>query len=60
MNQKQEKADSTIPIIYPDESIDKTQIFSIDSSTNNSNDDISPCAHAHIGPSQNKHRDIPI
>jgi len=40
MNQKQEKADSTIPIIYPDESIDKTQIFSIDASTNNSNDDI--------------------
>ena len=40
MNQKQEKADSTIPIIYPDESIDKTQIFSIDASMNNSNDDI--------------------
>jgi len=40
MNQKQEKADSTIPIIYPDRSIDKTQIFSFDASMNNSNDDI--------------------
>jgi len=40
MIQKQEKADLTIPIIYPDKSIDKTQIFSIDASTNNSNYDI--------------------
>ena len=38
MNQKQDKVDVTIPIIHPDEWIDKTQIFSIDACTNNSND----------------------
>ena len=38
MNRKQDKVDVTIPIIHPDEWIDKTQIFSIDACTNNSND----------------------